>query len=101
MEKFLNLKWIYQQNSIAVEPITANLEAISSSTPDEIVPPTEEVLSQLHTLTLQGRLMAIEQQLKTLEKTDERYQPFVKAIREYADNFQTEKIRAFIEQYLP
>ncbi|OYD92039.1 hypothetical protein CDG76_25740 [Nostoc sp. 'Peltigera membranacea cyanobiont' 210A] len=101
LEKFLNLKWIYEQNSIVVEPITANSEAISSSTPDEIVPPSEEVLSQLHTLTLQGRLMAIEQQLKTLEKTDERYQTFVKAVREYADNFQTEKIRAFIEQYLP
>ncbi|MEH2207547.1 MAG: ATP-binding protein [Nostoc sp.] len=101
LEKFLNLKWIYQQNSIAVEPITANSEAISSSTPDEIVPPTEEVLSQLHTLTLQGRLMAIEQQLKTLEKTDREYQPFVKAVREYADNFQTEKIRTLLEQYLP
>lgn len=101
LEKFLNLKWIYEQNSIVVEPITANSEAIFSSTPDEIVPPSEEVLSQLHTLTLQGRLMAIEQQLKTLEKTDERYQTFVKAVREYADNFQTEKIRAFIEQYLP
>ncbi|MBE8966133.1 response regulator [Nostocales cyanobacterium LEGE 12452] len=100
LEKYLNLKWIYDQNSTAVEAMTANSEAISSSTPDEIVPPTEVVLSQLHTLALQGRLMAIEQQLKTLEKTDERYQPFVKAIREYADNFQTEKIRAFIEQYL-
>ncbi|MEH2090914.1 MAG: ATP-binding protein [Nostoc sp.] len=101
LEKYLNLKWIYEQNSIAVEPMKANSEAISSSTPDEIVPPSEEVLSQLHTLALQGRLMAIEQQLKTLEKTDERYQPFVKAVREYADNFQTEKIRTFIEQYLP
>ncbi|MEH1779748.1 MAG: ATP-binding protein [Nostoc sp.] len=101
LEKYLNLKWIYEQNSIAVEPISANSEAISSSTPDEIISPTDEVLSQLHTLALQGRLMAIEQQLKTLEKTDERYQPFVKAVREYADNFQIEKIRTFIEQYLP
>ncbi|MEH1965665.1 ATP-binding protein [Nostoc sp.] len=101
LEKYLNLKWIYQQNSIAVEPITANSEAISSSTPDEIVPPTEEVLSQLHTLALQGRLMAIEHQLKTLEKADEQYQPFVKAVREYADNFQIEKIRTLLERYLP
>ena len=44
--------------------------------------------------------MAIEQQLKTLEKADQQYQPFVKAIRQYADNFQTEKIRTFLEQYL-
>ncbi|MEH2064319.1 MAG: ATP-binding protein [Nostoc sp.] len=101
LEKYLNLKWIYEQNSMAVEPMSANSEAISSSTPDEIVPPTEEVLSQLHTLALQGRLMAMEQQLKSLEKIDEQYQPFVKAVREYADNFQTEKIRTFIEQYLP
>ncbi|MEH2165607.1 MAG: ATP-binding protein [Nostoc sp.] len=101
LEKYLNLKWIYDQNSIAVEPMSANSETISPSTPDAIVPPSDEVLSQLHTLALQGRLMAIEQQLKTLEKTDEQYQPFVKAIREYADNFQTEKIRTFLEQYLP
>ncbi|MEH2362128.1 ATP-binding protein [Nostoc sp.] len=101
LEKYLNLKWIYDQNSIAVEPMRVNSGGMSASTPDEIVPPTDEVLSQLHTLALQGRLMAIEQQLKTLEKADEQYQPFVKAIREYADNFQTEKIRTFLEQYLP
>ncbi|MEH2229276.1 MAG: ATP-binding protein [Nostoc sp.] len=101
LEKYLNLKWIFDQNSIAVEPMKANSEAISSSTPDEIIPPTEEVLSQLHTLVLQGRLMAIEQQLKTLEKVDEQYQPFVKAVRKYADNFQIEKIRTFLEQHLP
>ncbi|MEH2198169.1 ATP-binding protein [Nostoc sp.] len=101
LEKYLNLKWVYDQNSIAVEPITANSEAISSSTPNEIVPPTDEVLSQLHTLALQGRLMAIEQQLKTLEKANEKYHPFIQEIRQYADNFQTEKIRTFIEKYLP
>ena len=101
LEKYLNLKWIYDQNSIAVEPMIANSEAISSSTSDEIIPPTDQVLSQLHTLALQGRLMAIEQQLKTLEKADEQYQPFVKAVREYADNFQIEKIRTLLEQYLP
>ncbi|MEH1886364.1 ATP-binding protein [Nostoc sp.] len=101
LEKYLNLKWVYDQKSIAVEPITANSEAISSSTPDEIVPPTDEVLSQLHTFALQGRLMAIEQQLKTLEKTDGQYKQFIQEVRQYADNFQTEKIRTLIEQYLP
>ncbi|MEH2110909.1 ATP-binding protein [Nostoc sp.] len=94
LEKYLGLKWIYNQNSIVVE-------AMSLSIPDEIIPPTAEVLSQLHTLALQGRLMAIEQQLKTLEKVDEQYQPFVKAVRKYADNFQIEKIRTFLEQHLP
>ncbi|MHC5598306.1 MAG: ATP-binding protein [Nostoc sp.] len=101
LEKYLNLKWIYDQDSIAVEPITVNSEAISSSTLDEIIPPTDEVLSQLHTLALQGRLMAIEQQLKTLEKVDDQYKQFIQEMRQYADNFQTEKIRTFIEQYLP
>ncbi|MEH1973218.1 MAG: ATP-binding protein [Nostoc sp.] len=100
LEKYLGLKWIYNQNSIVVEAMTGNSEAMSLSTPDEIVPPTAEVLSQLHTLALQGRLMAIEQQLKTLEKVDEQYQPFVKAVRKYADNFQIEKIRTFLEQHL-
>ncbi|MHC5735193.1 ATP-binding protein [Nostoc sp.] len=94
LEKYLGLKWIYNQNSIVVE-------AMSLSIPDEIIPPIAEVLSQLHTLALQGRLMAIEQQLKTLEKVDEQYQPFVKAVRKYADNFQIEKIRTFLEQHLP
>ncbi len=101
LEKYLNLKWIYDQNSIAVEPMSANSQSISSSTPDEIIPPSEQVLSQLHTLALQGRLMAIEQQLKNLEKTDDQYKQFIQAVREYADNFQTEKIRTLIEEYLP
>ncbi|MDZ7961333.1 MAG: ATP-binding protein [Aulosira sp. DedQUE10] len=101
LAKYLNLKWIYEQNSITVEPMTTNSEVISSSTPDAIILPTDEVLSQLHTLALQGRLMAIEQQLKTLEQADEQYQPFVKTVREYADNFQIEKIRTFLKQHLP
>lgn len=100
VEKYLNLEWIYQENSLAFELMTVNLQEESSSTPEEIVPPTDEILSQLHTLALQGRLMAIEQQLKTLEKADEKYQPFIQQVRQYADNFQTEKIRTFIEQYL-
>ncbi|MEH2295467.1 ATP-binding protein [Nostoc sp.] len=101
LEKYLNLEWIYEENSLAVEPMTVNSWEMSSSTPKEIIPPTDEVLSQLHTLALQGRLMAIEQQLKTLEKADEQYQAFVKEIREYADNFQLENIRTFIQKYLP
>ncbi|GAX39652.1 periplasmic sensor hybrid histidine kinase [Tolypothrix sp. NIES-4075] len=100
LEKYLNLEWIYEETTLAVEPMTVNSQEESSSTPEEIVPPTDEVLAQLHTLALQGRLMAIEQQLKTLEKADEKYQPFIQQVRQYADNFQTEKIRTFIEQYL-
>jgi CheY-like chemotaxis protein len=101
VEKYLHLKWIYEGNLQAVESVPFNSIEASPSTSDEIIPPTNEVLSQLHTFALQGRLMAIEQQLKTLEKADEQYQPFVKEIREYADNFQIEKIRTFIEKYLP
>lgn len=101
VEKYLHLKWIYEGNFQAVESVPFNSTEASPSTSDEIIPPSNEVLSQLHTLALQGRLMAIEQQLKTLEKADEQYQPFVKEIREYADNFQIEKIRTFIEKYLP
>jgi signal transduction histidine kinase/DNA-binding response OmpR family regulator len=100
LEKYLNLEWIYEENSLALEPMTVNSQEMSSSTPKEIVAPTDEVLAQLHTLALQGRLMAMEQQLKTLEKADEKYQPFIQEVRQYADNFQTEKIRTFLEQYL-
>ncbi len=101
LEKYLNLEWIYEENSLAVDSVTVNSSEMSSSTPKEIIPPTDEVLSQLHTLALQGRLIAMEQQLKTLEKADEKYQLFIQEVRQYADNFQTEKIRTFIEQYLP
>ncbi|MEH2195251.1 MAG: ATP-binding protein [Nostoc sp.] len=101
LEKYLNLKWIYEDNSPAVESVLFNSKETSSSNLDDIVPPANDILLQLYTLALQGRLMAIEQQLKTLEKADEQYQPFVKAVRQYADNFQIEKIRTFIEKYLP
>ena len=77
LEKYLDIKWIYEQNFI--EPIAVNSLG-TSSTSDAIVPPDNDVLTLLHTLALQGRLMAIEQQLKILEKADENYQPFVEPI---------------------
>ena len=96
VQRYLNLEWLYDNESIASEDDTAN----SSSTTD-IVPPTHEVLSQLHKLALQGRLMAIEQQLKMLEAADPQYKPFVREVRYYAENFQIEKIPPFLERYLP
>ena len=65
LEKYLNLEWIYEQNS-AVEPIAVNSLETSSSTSGAIVPPDNDILTQLHTLALQGRLMAIEQQIEIL-----------------------------------
>jgi two-component system, sensor histidine kinase len=101
VQKYLNLEWLYEDNqSIASEDETAHSGEPSSSTP-EIVPPTNEVLSQLHKLALQGRLMAIEQQLKILEAADQQYKPFVREVRYYAENFQIEKIPPFLERYLP
>ncbi|MEG4456170.1 ATP-binding protein [Microcoleus sp. N9_A1] len=99
VQKYLNLEWLYDNESIASEDATADSLEPSSSTP-EIVPPTNEVLSQLHKLALQGRLMAIEQQLKILE-VDRQYKPFVQEVRYYAENFQIEKIPPFLERYLP
>jgi signal transduction histidine kinase/CheY-like chemotaxis protein len=100
VEKYLHLEWIYEDNFQALEAVSLNSRPASSSTPDEIIPPSNEVLSLLHTLALQGRLMAIEQQLKTFEQADDQHQAFVQEIRQYADNFQIEKIKIFIEQYL-
>ena len=101
IQKYLNLEWLYQENqSLASEEATAYFSAHSSLTPDAIVPPTHEVLSQLHKLALQGRLMAIEQQLKILEAVDEHYKPFAGKVRYYTDNFQIEKIPPFLEHYM-
>ncbi len=100
LEKYLHLEWIYEDKSPAVESVSFNSKETSSLNSHAIVSPTNEILSQLHTLALQGRLMAIEQHLKTLEKTDEQYQPFIQEIRQYADNFEMENIRIFIEKYL-
>ncbi len=99
LEKYLDLEWIYEQN-YAVEPIAVNSLETSSSTSGAIVPPDNDILTQLHTLALQGRLMAIEQQIEILEKTDEQYQPFVQELRHYVDDFQIEKIKNFLEKYL-
>ena len=93
LEKYLDIKWIYEQNFI--EPIAVNSLG-TSPTSDAIVPPDNDVLTLLHTLALQGRLMAIEQQLKILEKADENYQAFVQELRQYVDEFQIEKIKSFL-----
>ncbi|MEG3895407.1 MULTISPECIES: ATP-binding protein [unclassified Microcoleus] len=98
LEKYLAIEWIYEQNSI--EPIAVNSLETSPSTSDAIVPPDNDVLTQLHTLALQGRLMAIEQQIEILETGDGKYQPFVQELRQYVDNFEIEKIKSFLENYL-
>ncbi|MBW4471423.1 MAG: response regulator [Stenomitos rutilans HA7619-LM2] len=100
LETYLNLQWVYIHLSNAAEKAE---DASRSITPllAVIAPPPEDVLAQLYTLAQQGRLMAIEQQLKALENTNEQYQAFVQSVRQYADAFQAEKICLFIEEYLP
>ena len=92
LEKYLNLKWIYNHHSMP-----KGSAKISSS---EIIPPDNETLSQLYKLALQGRLKAIGQQIENLANVDAKYQPFAQELRQHVDSFQVAKVKVVIGKYL-
>lgn len=89
LQTYLDLEWIYENNSTSL-PITKA---------EIVIPPIEE-LNQLYELALKGRIKAIQNHLKQLEKKDVSYSLFIQEIQLLAEKFQIEKIQYIIEKYI-
>ncbi len=64
------------------------------------IPPVEE-LKRLYELVMLGSMRKIQERATYLEEQDQKYIPFAQTLKTLAQNFQDEKIIAFVEQYLP
>ncbi|OAB63330.1 hypothetical protein AY599_23220 [Leptolyngbya valderiana BDU 20041] len=97
LQKHLDLEWVYESAS------PANLETVvrsdSEEQPGEFVLPPREVLIQLYDLAQGGLCFEIEELLVQLN-ADARFVPFVTPLLEWTRDFETERLRQFLQSYL-
>ncbi|MBD2414986.1 hypothetical protein FACHB389_22465 [Nostoc calcicola FACHB-389] len=105
LQKSLNLQWIYAQNSESQNVDVCVLEIdpqkpLFLSDKKQIIPPPPEALSKLYKLALQGRIKALQQELKQLTKQDDKLNAFAQEIYQLSQKFQIEKIQDFIKEFI-
>ncbi len=96
MEKLMGLEWIYEER----EPEMAGEK--SGPVPDdaEIIPPPPDELDALYELARFGSMDMIGQRAVHLEDLDEKYVPFARKLRAYAEDFEDERILAMVKQFM-
>ncbi|NEP53940.1 MAG: response regulator, partial [Moorea sp. SIO3C2] len=90
--EYLQLEWIYEENS----PQT--ISPTSAEQPLVIPPPAE--MEVLYELAMLGSMKKIRQRANYLEELDTKYIPFAKKLKDLAEGFQEQKILALVEKYL-
>jgi CHASE2 domain-containing sensor protein/CheY-like chemotaxis protein/nitrogen-specific signal transduction histidine kinase len=91
LEKYLGVEWIKKDIFTEIPP--NQITNFPSS--DFFVPPLSEI-DKLLDLAMRGNIKGIQQILNELEKTDEKYLPFVISSRNLANNFKIKKIKELI-----
>lgn len=97
LEKYLQIKWQYEQTTPTDQLATHTLADAPISNP-EIVFPTPEDLAELLSLTRQGRVKKLTEEAKRIQQLDERYAPFIQQILHLAQSFQIHKIENLLEE---
>ncbi|BAU64537.1 integral membrane sensor hybrid histidine kinase [Stanieria sp. NIES-3757] len=96
LQKHLELEWIYEKTKLI--ETSEQTSTVSLNTAD-IVPPSAEDLALLLDLSRKGLINHILTEIERIEKSDEKFTPFVLQIRKFAEKFQLKQLRTFIEQY--
>lgn len=92
LQKYLNLQWKYD-------------DSIKATTTEALIdmpfirPPKEQSVMLLD-LALMGDIGGIIEELKELEEIDRKYLPFINKARQFAKNFDEEKLCDFFQQYI-
>jgi signal transduction histidine kinase/response regulator RpfG family c-di-GMP phosphodiesterase len=94
ISKHLHLTWVYEEKSATEEN-----EAQQTIAPLLIGPSTEQA-SNLFDLAMMGDINGIMEEIEQLENADAQLAPFVNQIREFANNFELEKISDLVQKYL-
>jgi signal transduction histidine kinase/CheY-like chemotaxis protein len=92
LEEHLELNWMYED--------TATESSTLSPSAELIPPPTADLQVWLE-LVQEGRLKKLIAAAEHLGQQDNRYQPFIQPIIQFARQFQGEQLEQFIQQYLP
>ena len=95
LKKHLDLAWKYSEE----QPV-AEAPAPKQASSSILVPPPADRLDYLFDLVQQGRLFEISAVANEIEALDARYQPFAETIRALAKQFQSDKIKALLQQFM-
>lgn len=95
LQKYLQLKWVHQLENKS--------EALSSSTPlqdQSLTPPPSDILEHLFDLAQQGRIFEIAQEADKITATNQKYQTFSQELKQLAQKFQINELKAFIKNFI-
>lgn len=95
IEKHLEITWIC--NEVKSNTGTSTLASIN---PEELVAPQESELQRLLEYAQDGLLKKIIETAEKIQQQDTRYQPFAQYLLLLAEQFQIEKIEAFLQQFI-
>ena len=68
--------------------------------PIPLVPPSQEELKILHELAMMGKIRRIKMRADALEQLDQTFIPFANQLREFAREFEDDKIMDLVKQYM-
>ncbi|MCP3921584.1 MAG: PAS domain S-box protein [Desulfobacterales bacterium] len=96
IEKYLELKWIYEEEDVRKEEATT----VSTNLFAVITAPPKEDLIILFDLAMQGNITGILEKADKLERMDSKFTPFTTELHNLGRTFKIKKIKKFIKQYL-
>ncbi|MEL7352862.1 MAG: ATP-binding protein [Cyanobacteria bacterium J06560_5] len=96
LQQHLRLEWQYPTE----QPTPEDRVSPPTEQPQTLVAPPPDVLERLFDLVQQGRLFEIAAVANEIDALDPRYRPFAEALRPLAKQFQTDKLKALIQQFV-
>ncbi len=92
LEHHAGIQWKYEED-ISRVPTTIDE---SQSMP----PPPVDVLQPLYELAKKGQILEVRKCIEAIDKMDERFSPFTKELKGYAQNFNMKQLSEFLKSYL-
>jgi signal transduction histidine kinase/DNA-binding NarL/FixJ family response regulator len=99
LQAHLGLQWAYEQIAETTSSKAEPIEETGDST-DDIIGPSPKQATILFDLGMMGDISGILQEIDKLEQENKQLAGFVSKVRQFAKNFEEEKICEFVQQYV-
>jgi CheY-like chemotaxis protein len=93
LQTLLPLEWTYEDSG-------PEFGTAESTSPEEtLLPPPPEDVQALCDIADTGMMERVAERADSILRLDERYAPFVRQVKHFAEHFEDEKLLAFLKQY--
>ncbi|HIK05631.1 MAG TPA: response regulator [Trichormus sp. M33_DOE_039] len=96
LRQFLPVEWLYENKKNTINKTNVD----DSQLPQEILPPSQQILQELLELLQDGDVQQIVEIAEQLAASDERFSVFTKQLIQLASNFQLKLLETFIQQHM-